>query len=220
MNPTTLRRRTSLRKIADLVTFPARALTLFHEDRWGFSCLASERFEYVAREVQGYCLDIGCGYHNRFVNEWLAGNGQGIDVFQYKGLTSDQIVEDMTQLPFQTASFDSVTFIANINHVPRSKRDRELAEAHRCLKPKGNIIVTMGNPLAELAVHKVVEVYDRLLGTHVDMDTERGMTNEESYYLRDSEIVMRLQLAEFINLRKKYFWTQWGMNHLWVGQKG
>jgi hypothetical protein len=98
-------------------------------------------------------------------------------------------------------------------------RDRELAEAHRCLKPRGNIIITMGNPLAEVAVHKVVATYDKFLGTHVDMDTERGMGEEEAYYLLDSEIVARLGNAGFSNLIKKYFWTQWCLNHLWVGWK-
>jgi SAM-dependent methyltransferase len=205
--------------IIDLITFPVRAVTLFHEDRWGLSCLASERFDYVAREVQGYCLDVGCGYHNRFVNEWLAGNGKGIDVYQYEGLGEDQIVSNMSHFPFSDATFDSVTFIANLNHVPESMRDCELSEAYRCLRPGGNVIVTMGNPVAELAVHQVVALYDRFFGTHVDMDTERGMGNEEAYYLLDSEIIVRLHKAGFDGLAKKYFGTQWCFNHLWVGWK-
>jgi SAM-dependent methyltransferase len=214
-----IKRRTQLQRSVDLLTFPLRALTLFHEDKWGLGCLASERFDYVAREVQGYCLDIGCGYHNRFVAEWLDGRGKGIDVYRYAGIAEEQIVADMTKLPFAEASFDTVTFIANLNHVPRSMRDRELAEAFRCLKPGGNIIVTMGNPVAEIVVHKVVAIYDRLLGTHVDMDTERGMGEEEQYYLLDSEIVSRLSVAGFGKLLKKYFWTQWCLNHLWIGWK-
>jgi SAM-dependent methyltransferase len=205
--------------ILDLITFPVRAVTLFHEDRWGLSCLASERFGYVAREVQGYCLDVGCGYHNRFVSEWLAGNGKGIDVYQYEGISDDQIVTDMSHFPFPDAFFDSVTFIANLNHVPESMRDQELSEAYRCLRPGGNVIVTMGNPLAEITVHKVVALYDRFFGAHVDIDTERGMGEEEAYYLFDSEITTRLQRAGFNGLVKKYFGTQWGLNHLWVGWK-
>ena len=194
-------------------------MTLFHNDKWGLSSQASERFDYVAREVRGYCLDVGCGYHNRFVTEWLSGNGKGIDVFPYEGLGKEDIVTDMTHFPFEDASFDSITFIANLNHVPRSLRDRELAEAHRCLKPNGNIVVTMGNPLAEIAVHKVVATYDKWLGTHVDMDTERGMEEGEEYYLLDSEIVSRLRAAGFGKMVKKVFWTQWCLNHLWVGWK-
>ena len=48
-------------------------------------------------------------------------------------------------------------------------RDIELAESYRCLKNGGNII-TMGNPLAEILVHKVVMRYDRIFGAKHDMD--------------------------------------------------
>ena len=192
---------------------------LFHVDKWGLSSQATERFDFVARETQGHTLDIGCGYHNRFVNEFLGGHGVGIDVYQYDGLTEDQIVEDMTHLPFNDAIFDTVTFIANINHVPVQDRDAELAEAYRVLKPGGNIIITMGNPLAEIVVHKVVWLYDKLFGTNVDMDTERGMEEGEEYYLTDKEIITRMKQAGFQSIVKKFFWTQWFLNHLFVGWK-
>src|SRR5438309_4593223 len=74
-------RRNVLQKWKDFITFPVRALTLFHSDRCGLSCLSSERFDYVAGEVRGYCLDVGCGRYNRFILEYLRGNGKGIDVF-------------------------------------------------------------------------------------------------------------------------------------------
>lgn len=206
-------------KSKDFLTFPLRALTLFEQDRWGLSSLRTERFDYVAAEVQGYCLDVGCGRNNIFIRDFLAGNGRGIDVFAYEGLGPENIVEDITVFPFPDASFDSVTFIANLNHVPRPKRDLELAEAWRCLRPGGNIIVTMGNPLAELLVHRLVWLYDRLFKTHHDMDSERGMEEEEEYFLTDTEIHTRLHTAGFVRLAKKYFATQWGLNALFVGWK-
>ena len=73
----------------------------------------------------------------------------------------------MTHLPYKDGSFETVTFIANINHIPRPLRSKELAEAYRVLKPNGKIIVTMGNPVAEWLVHKIVYLYDRFLGTYV-----------------------------------------------------
>jgi ubiquinone/menaquinone biosynthesis C-methylase UbiE len=206
-------------KFLDFFTFPIRAFVLFHKDRWGLSSLATERFDFVSGEVKGFCLDIGCGYHNRFVKEFLGGNGVGIDIYKYEGLDNDNIVEDMTKLPFDNGTFDTVTFIANINHIPEQYRDAELAEAYRCLKPGGKIIATMGNPIAEVLVHKVVWLSDRFLGTNVDMDSERGMKEEEKYYLTDTEIVERLTRAGFGSVRKKYFWTQWFLNHMLVGQK-
>ena len=211
--------RTRSQRLKDLLTFPLRAFTLFHDDRWGLSSLASERFDYVAAEVQGYCLDIGCGYGNRFIRDYLKGNGIGIDVFPYEGLAKENIVKDLTHLPFPDASFDSVTFIANLNHAPRSQRDAELAESFRVLRNGGNILLTMGLPIIEVIVHKVVWVYDRFLGTRVDMDSERGMQEGEDYYLTDAEIRERLGRAGFGRIERKPFRTQWGMNRLYIGWK-
>lgn len=211
--------RTVVQKLKDFAFFPIRAITIHDNDKWSLTSLASERFDYVAREVTGYCLDIGCGKYNRFIVEYCGGRGKGIDVYPYEGLSSENIVSDMTHLPFKDASFDSVTFIANLNHIPRSLRDAEFNEAFRCLRPGGNIIVTMGNPLAEILVHKVVHWHDKLFGTNYDMDSERGMDDEEEYYLLDSEIIERLSLAGFRNITKKYFFTQWGLNHLLIAWK-
>lgn len=211
--------RTRLQQIKDFITFPLRALTLFEEDRFGLSSLRSERFDYASKEVIGYCLDAGCGRYNIFINKYLNGNGKGIDVFPYEGLDSSHIVEDISRFPFEDHTFSSVTFIANINHIPKSKRDVELSEAHRCLRPGGNIIVTMGSPVAEILVHKVVMLYDQMFGTSHDMDSERGMDEEEEYYLTDSEIMDRLSHAGFKDIAKKYFTTQWGLNHMFIGWK-
>ena len=89
----------------------------------------------------------------------------------------------------------------------------------KCWLPAGKIIVTMGNPIAEILVHKVVWFSDRFLGTNVDMDSERGMKEEESYSLSDGEIIERLTIAGFKSIKKKYFWTQWFLNHMFVGHK-
>ncbi len=219
MNQPSPRLRSRSQRLKDFLTFPLRAFTLFHDDRWGLSSLASERFDYVAAEVQGYCLDIGCGYGNRFITEYLNGNGTGIDVFPYEGLARENIVEDLTRLPFPDASFDSVTFIANLNHAPEPQRDAELAESFRVLRSGGNILVTMGLPMIEVIVHKVVWLYDRLLGTRVDMDSERGMQEGEDYYLTRAEILERLKRAGFRRILRKPFWTQWGLNRLYIGWK-
>ncbi len=213
------RRRGVGQKWVDFFTFWLRALVLIEKDRWGMTSLASERYYYASEKVRGTCLDVGCGKGNRFVNEFLGGRGKGIDVYPYEGLTQENLVEDISHFPFANESFDSVTFIANINHVPESLRDLELAEAYRCLKPGGNIIITMGNPAAEILAHKVVWLYDKFLGTDFDVDSERGMDEEEAYFLRDGEIKLRLGRAGFTGIAKKYFVTQWFLNHLFVGWK-
>lgn len=205
--------------LIDFFSFPLRAVTLFEKDKWGMSSLATERFDYVAKEIKGYCLDVGCGKNNRFINEFLFGNGKGIDVYEYEGLTKDNIVKNMSQFPFENKVFDSVTFIANLNHVPKYLRDIELKEAFRCLKKGGNIVITMGNPLAEILVHKVVWLFDKFFNTNYDMDSERGMEEEEEYYLFDSEIIDRLKKAGFIKIKKKFFLTQWCLNHMLIAFK-
>jgi SAM-dependent methyltransferase len=211
--------RSKKQEIIDFLTFPLRAFTLFERDRFGLSSLRTERFDYVAREVRGYCLDVGCGRENQFISKILKGRGKGIDVFEYQGLTTANICKDLSKFPYKDNQFGTATFIANVNHIPQSKRDIELKEAYRCLKSNGIIIVTMGNPLAEIVVHKVVYIYDKILKTNLDMDTERGMDAEEAYYLKDDEILARLKKAGFKNIQKKYFFSQWGFNHLFIGVK-
>lgn len=209
----------SWQKVKDFVTFPLRAFTLFEDDRFGLSSLRTERFRYVAEQVRGHCLDVGCGRHDRFVTEWLAGRGRGIDVFPYEGLGAENLVADITRFPFADGAFESVTFIASLNHVPASQRDRELAESFRCLRAGGNIVVTMGRPLVEVLVHWVVRSYDRWLGTRFDMDGQRGMAEGEAFYLTELEIRTRLARAGFRRIGRKRFTTQWGLNALYVGWK-
>lgn len=213
------KQRTKLQKAKDFLTFPLRAVTLFENDRFGLSSLATERFDYVVSQVKGYCLDVGCGRNNRFIKEFCKDNGKGIDVYKYEGLSEENILKDITNFPFDDDAFDSVTFIANLNHIPRSYRDVELKEAYRVCKQGGNIIVTMGNPLAEILVHKVVKFYDLFFNTNYDIDGERGMGEEEEYYLTEREIIYRLKKAGFCEIRKKYFKTQFCLNAMFIGKK-
>lgn len=213
-------RRSHFQKTKDFLTLPLRALTVFEENKWGLSSTRHERFEYAAEEVRGYCLDIGCGKHNLFINEYLSGHGRGVDVFPYEGLGDSVLLRDPTHLPFPDASFDSVTYIASLNHVPRRIRDNQLKEVYRVLRQDGNIIITMPSAFASILIHRLVAWHDHLFGTAYDLDTIRGMDHkEEDYYLLDAEIRARLLLVGFCDIRKKYFNTQWGLNHLFVGLK-
>jgi SAM-dependent methyltransferase len=212
-------RRTRRQATLDFATFPVRAVLPWRDDRWGLTSRRSERFIEVASRVQGHTLDIGCGRHDIFVREFLGGRGLGIDVFAYDGLEPNQIVEDMRRLPYAEGSFDTVTMVATLNHIPERDRDAELAEAHRCLRSGGNIVVTMGHPVAEWAIHKLVAFYDRVLGTSLDVDDERGMHEDEAYFVPNSEIAARLRRAGFTDVTRRRFSTQWGLNGLVEGWK-
>ena len=211
--------RTHRLEFLDTLTFPFRALTIFEENRWGFSSLRTERFDYVSREVKGYCLDVGCGRNNIFIRKFLNNRGKGIDVFAYEGLKKDEVLDDITHFPFPDQSFDTATFIANLNHIPEPERDTELREAFRVLKNGGNVIVTMGNPFIEILVHKLVVFYTLVFHAKVDMDSERGMKEGENYYLKKSEILHCLKKAGFTQLTRKRFLSQWGLNSLYIGWK-
>jgi len=205
-------------EIRDFVTAPLR-FWIFEEDTRGLSSLQSERFRYAAKEVRGFCLDVGCGRNDRFVRGYLGGNGKSIDVFPYDNLSEGNIVENISSFPFKSNLFESVTFIANFNHIPKPLRDKELTEAYRVLKSGGNIIITMGNPFIEILAHKAVGIYDALFGTRYDIDSERGMNRDESYYVTEEEILTRLKTAGFKDIKKKSMWTQWWLNHLFIGWK-
>lgn len=215
-------RRARSQKVVDFVTFPLRAVMPFRvgeKGRWGLSSRASERFDYVAGEVRGFTLDVGCGPRNRLIEEYLNGDGIGIDVFQYEGLREEQIFPDLTRFPFEDDSFDSVTLVATIHHIPRPKRDVELAEVHRVLKPGGRVILTMAVPLAELLVHGVTQFHAKLFGKVYDIDLLRGMAPEEEYFVTEEEILARFEKAGFVDVYRKPFITQWGLNRLYVGRK-
>ncbi len=219
---TTIMRRNNVQKTVDFLTFPVRAVMPFKVGelrKWGLSSRAADRFDSAAREVIGYALDLGCGPHELFVREYLGGHGLGVDVHPFEGLKEEQVIEDPTRLPFEDGSFDSVTLIATLHHIPRSKRDTELAEIFRVLRPGGNLIVTKTVPLANVLVHGVTRVHARLLGKHYDMDLLREMDEEEEHYVTEAELLDRMRRAGFKDITKKRLLTQWGLNQLFLGWK-
>jgi SAM-dependent methyltransferase len=208
--------RSAARKCIDFITFPLRAplaIPFGDNDRFGISSLQTERFDYVAKQVRGYCLDIGCGPDNRFVTRYLKGDGIGIDVTRHHGLSDENVVQDMTHLAFSDSVFDSVTFIANFNHIPRPIRVAELAEARRCLKHGGNVIVTAVTPLAWISVHKIGFLFEGVLGR------PRSSEQDDELFCTDHDVVGVLERVGFCDVAKKYFITQWCLNHEFVGWK-
>jgi SAM-dependent methyltransferase len=206
------------RRVLNFLAFPGRAITVMQKDLGPLQSLRSERFSYVAEETVGRCLDIGCGPENRFISSWHP-HGLGIDVFGYEGLTEEQVVADMTALPFDDGSFDTVTLIAALNHIPEPLRVPELREMRRVLAPGGRLVLTMGNALAEVTVHKLVHTYAHAFGTHEDMDGERGMEHDENFSVAPREIRSLLQAAGFDSVRRRRFWSQWGLNSLYIARK-
>ena len=165
------------------------------------------------REISGRVLDIGCGRDNVFVTRYAHGNGVGVDVFRYEGLTDENIVDDMCAAPFPRR----VVRHGHLHRVlqphpedrPRRRGAGGVSRAAQGREGGGD----HGHPLAELAIHRLVYRYDKLLGTNLDMDTERGMHEDEEYLVRAPHR-RALGRGGFRDIRKRYFVTQWGLNHL------
>lgn len=134
--------KTFLKSLWDFIGVPFR-LVLFDQAwlpffRW--TTLEEERLNFVLPYIQGELLDVGAGY-NTLVKQY--GKGVGVDVFDWGG--GAQVVQDTSKLPFEDESFDTITFIACLNHIPNRKT--ALGEARRLIKPGGRIIITMINPI-------------------------------------------------------------------------
>ncbi|MFH1537901.1 MAG: class I SAM-dependent methyltransferase [bacterium] len=127
--------------IWDFVGIPFR-LVLFDQEwlpRFGWTTLEEERLNAVLPHVRGRLLDIGAGPNN-LVNRY--GDGVGVDVHDWGGGVI--VVEDSSKLPFEDRSFDTITLIASLNHIPN--RREVLQEARRLIKPDGRLILTMIGP--------------------------------------------------------------------------
>lgn len=216
-------KRSIFKKTIDTIAFPIRALVVTGRTEYrflGLSSFSDERFDYVASEVSGYCLDVGCGY-NRFIREYCDGHGIGIDVFPYEGIDKKYIFEDLTSLPFSDNTFDTVTFIANVNHIPKKDRDKELGEAYRCLRPGGKIVITSPNPLASYIAHHMGFAYYNIIyyGLLHKPNIPGHAEGDDDLSVSDKEIFNRLKKIGFKNIRTKYFVTQWFLNHTIIAEK-
>jgi SAM-dependent methyltransferase len=161
------------------------------------------RIGMVGREIAGRVADIGCGF-NRLVRKYreAGGDGIGIDVYPWDGV--DLVVEDSSRLPFEEGSFDTVTFVACLNHIPN--RESVLREAHRILKPDGRLVFTNLPPLLSLLWHKwAFWDHDR---------HERGMAQGEVWGFRREELEAMMKGAGFRVARRVRF--SWGINQLYV----
>ena len=126
----------------DFVGLPFRLL-LF-DQKWlpyfGWNTLEEERLNTVFPYIRGRLLDIGCG-PNTLVKRY--GNGVGVDVYNFGG--GGLVVKDSSRLPFAAQTFDTITFLASLNHIP--KRKAVLNEAKRLIAVDGHLLITMINPV-------------------------------------------------------------------------
>lgn len=153
--------------------------------------LVKWRVRTVLPYVKGRLLDIGCGT-NELVRVY--GNGVGVDVYPWG--TVDIVVENSAHLPFDDGSFDTVTIIAALNHIPN--RQEVLREAHRVLRRDGRIIVTMIPPHLSKLWHFFRRPWDA-------DQKERGMVHGEVFGFTGEEVRGLLKEAGFDVILEKTF---------------
>ena len=132
----------------------------------------------------GRLLDVGAGRQAEFA-DLLARRGAkvtAIDAREDVGADANRSLGidfrrcDARELPFDDESFDAVTAISTIEHIPEGD-DRAMAELGRVLAPGGRLVVSVPyNPLKSADVYLRGEVYgrtgDRVFFEHVYDDDE------------------------------------------------
>ncbi|MFC1514715.1 class I SAM-dependent methyltransferase [Candidatus Omnitrophota bacterium] len=152
------------------------------------------------------CLDIGCGSNLLIKKHRLrGGKGIGVDIYGWEGV--DLLVEDSSKLPFEDKTFDCITCVAALSHIPN--RIDVLHECNRLLRDKGIIICTNPHPYFSIIWHK---------WAFWDKDQhQRGMKEGELYALTDKEMRRIFGIAGFKGFKKHIF--SWGLNNLYIFKK-
>jgi SAM-dependent methyltransferase len=162
--------------------------------------LARRRVRTVLPYISGRLLDIGCGF-NKLVRHYP--NGVGVDVHPWPG--ADVIVADTATLEWEPASFDTVTIIAALNHIPN--RTAVLQECRRVLRPGGRVVITMLTPRTSRIWHWLRAPWDA-------DQRERGMKPGEVFGFTSAQLLELFRHAGFELLHRRRFML--GLNHLYV----
>jgi SAM-dependent methyltransferase len=171
----------------DLALAPARMLVLPDRlsERIGVTSLRAERFAAALRYLKGRVLDIGAG-DNALIHAYRAlapelgvspedaDESVGVDVVDWDA--DCRIVDSSTHLPFPDESFDTVVFLACINHIP--ERDEALREAGRVLRRDGRLVVSMIGPIIGTIGH-AIWFYSEDKHRDVHEDEKMGMSSRE-----------------------------------------
>jgi len=169
----------------------------------GLRSLRDERYDCVMEFCRGRLLDIGCG-NNELVKKY-GRDSIGVDVHDCGG--GAVIVDDAANLPFEDACFDTVSFVASLNHI--TNRREVIAEARRVLSRRGRIVLTMLSPFVGTVRHRLA-IWDR-------DQLDRGLKPGEAQGLSHSHILSLLGSQGFKLVGKKRFMVF--LNSIYVFEK-
>src|SRR5262245_37171238 len=163
--------------------------------------LESWRLRVALPFVRGRLLDLACGYNNL---PHAHGSGFGADIFPWEGI--DVRIGDAAQLPFRDGSFDTVSVLAALNHIPN--REAALLAVRRVLRTDGLFLAKMIGPWTGRLAHLIF---------HQDEARRGGMRQGEVDGIRPSAMRALLREAGFELQREVPF--QLGLNRLYVARK-
>ena len=205
-------RKSLLQSTWDFVGAPVRMALLPDSpcERLHLTSLRAERYAAVLPELRGRVLDVGAGDNALLrlyarTNAEAAAHSVGVDVIDWGGNTLK--IESSDKLPFEDASFDTVCFVACLNHIP--ERVGALKEAHRVLKPGGRVVATMIGKLIGDVGHAIWWYSE---------DKHRHVEEEEAMGLDDHEVKDMLRQAQFEDCSTKSF--VYGLNRLYAARRG
>lgn len=198
-------RKTAAQHLWDLVGAPFR-FALLPQDllpRFGWTTLEDERLAVVLPYVHGRLLDVGAGA-NTLVDRF-GGAAVGVDVFDWGG--GALLIEDAAKLPFANQSFDTVSCIAALNHIPN--RGAALHEMARVLRPGGCLLLTMIDPILGAVGHAI--------WWHGEYHQRGGMAKGETGGLWTAQIIQIGQKAGFdLRVHQRFLC---GLNHFYWFEK-
>ncbi|MCA1365103.1 class I SAM-dependent methyltransferase [Bradyrhizobium sp. IC3069] len=210
-------RRSLLQSAWDLAGAPLRMVLLpdSQSERLHLTSLRAERYAAVLPQLRGRVLDIGAG-DNALIRLYLqrlrrsgkddagADDSVGVDVVDWGGDTLKIASSD--SLPFEAESFDTVAFVACLNHIP--ERIGALKEAHRVLKPGGLLVATMIGRLIGDVGHAIWWYSE---------DKHRDVAEGEVMGIDKTEMLRLLEQAGFTQVSVKRF--VYGMNYLYLATR-
>ena len=139
------------------------------------------RLSVALPHIQGRLLDVGCGYNN-LVRAY--GSGVGVDVYKWDSVVVQ--IDDASSLPFPDSSFETVTIIASLNHIPN--RAEALREIRRVLTPNGKVLITMIGPFIGWFAHVFFRHDEKVRGGFgenekkgIDREEMRGLLTETGF---------------------------------------
>lgn len=162
--------------------------------------LAKRRVKAVLPHVAGRLLDVGCG-SNQLVRQYA--NGVGVDVHAWAG--ADRVVSDTADLEWDAGSFDTITIVAALNHIPN--RAAVLNECRRLLRPGGRVVITMLTPRTSRVWHWLRAPWDA-------DQRDRGMKPGEVYGFTAAEVTDLFRRAGFALMSRRRFML--GLNRVYV----